>query len=147
MSDPYGSHLPVLAEVVKSVRPRQVLEYGGGHYSTPFFLAHVDELVTVECDERWAATLRADYGHEVVPGAQTTGFDLVFIDDGETASERLKTIRTVLSSPHPVVVIHDAEVPKYAKAIAALAASYSIFPTAPDTAVISATNQGARCAS
>ena len=146
MRDPYATHIRPLKALLAAEKPKRVLEYGGGPYSTGIFLScdHVELVVTVETDPDWRGLLSDMYEtrrHRVLssgtPNAQD--FDLIFIDNGTTARERVHTIRSVLSKPHPTVVIHDAEVEEYAKAIAGHPAT--VFPTRPDTAVITATKQ------
>ena len=141
--DPYASHLPILRSVLALIKPEKVLEFGAGFHSTPCFLERPElkRLISVEADPGWRKqvaehcaddrlVLRPD--KRVVPAA----FDLIFIDDGQNATERLDTIRFVLSQTHPPVVIHDAEVPQYATAIKELATMHSIYPTKPETAVV-----------
>lgn len=139
----YATHLPVLAEVMDRECPARVLEYGAGDISTRFFLAFpVEHLTSVEVDKDWRGRITTnDPRHTVLAEGQpdASDFGLIFIDDGQNAAERTETIRAVLLRPHPAVVIHDAEV--YADVIDDLATDYRIFPTAPDTAVIEATNR------
>lgn len=153
MSSAYKSHLTVLAGVLEDEVPARVLEYGAGIYSTPLFLRSsvVKQLVSVEPDADWRHRIVTDYGndrlHILANGdIDPNDFDLVFIDNGQDeaeplGAERIATLKTVLSVPHPTVVVHDAEVPEYAAVIEELAKNYRIYPTAPDTAVIEATNK------
>jgi predicted O-methyltransferase YrrM len=128
-SDRYASHLLVLGALVEAHGVERVLELGAGDYSTPAFLAApgLTRLTSVENDPEWARKVTTDDDrHEVllVEGAiadhlpPLEDYDLVFVDDSTSAYERARTIRAVLSQPHPPVVIHDAEVPEYAAAIA-----------------------------
>jgi predicted O-methyltransferase YrrM len=145
MPDEYGSHLNVLASVLDQHEPKKVLELGAGEHSTPAFLNHpaVQELVTVEDDPDWRKRIK-----EMFPSDKLTispkfdqspkDFDLVFIDNGREESERLAFIRRVLSGPHPIVLIHDADVPAYNELIKGLADDFAIFPPTPHTAVIPA---------
>lgn len=146
-TDRYASHLPVLRRLLGIHKPERVLEYGAGLHSTPLFAAYptVEKVVSVEPDPEWRQivalevadprlTLRPDAN--VMPSA----FDFVFIDCGMCIADRVPVIRAVLASKHPLVVIHDAEVPAYADAIEELATMFKIHPTAPDTAVIAASD-------
>lgn len=140
-ADPYASHIPILRALTKMLKPRAVLEFGAGDYSTSFFLSlEIESLWSVETDPAWAARAQSnDTRHTVsteVPSLH--GYDLVFIDDGKNAADREHTIRNVLSDDHPVVVIHDAEVPEYRSAITDLAAERVIYCAlaTPQTAVI-----------
>ena len=140
-ADPYASHLPVLRALVEMVKPRAVLEFGAGDYSTPFFLTlDIESLWSVETDPAWAVRAQSnDTRHTVAAEAPSlSGFDLVFIDDGKNASDREHTIRNVLKEDHPVFVIHDAEVPEYRAAIHDLASERAVFCALamPQTAVI-----------
>lgn len=140
----YGSHVPILRALLGAIRPKSVLEFGAGFHSTPLFLESPDltRVVSVESDPDWRRkvafkcddqrlVLRPD--KNVIPET----FDFIFIDDGQTAADRLETIRFVLSKRfHPPTVIHDADVPEYLQAIEELAINYSIFPTDPETAVV-----------
>lgn len=114
MSDPYATHLPVLRLVLALVKPLSVLELGAGEYSTRFFLDAGVGLTTLESDETWfhKAEGYGDFDLRLVEDMSLPPldlYDLVFIDNGTSAAERSPVIRDVLSQPHPVTVIHDAE--------------------------------------
>jgi len=139
----YDSHIPVLRSLLRSHRPETVLEFGAGIHSTPCFLecAQLKRLVSIEANPEWRKhvahlcdderlILRSD--RNVSPA----DFDLIFIDDGECAAERLETIRFVLNQDHPTTIIHDAEVPEYASAIEELAINATVYPSQPATAVV-----------
>lgn len=139
----YGSHLPALDLLLRTIKPNRVLEFGGGHFSTPRILEcpSVLDLVTVEADPEWRKVLRRSYEDprlRIRKDAPNTlqNFDLILIDDGKNAAERLETIRRVLSGSHPPTLIHDVEVSEYATALEELAINYTVFPTSPDTAVV-----------
>jgi len=145
MPDEYGSHLSVLAEVLDLHKPKRVLELGAGKYSTPAFLNHlaVEELVSIEPDAIWRERIKAEFASEKLTllaqlRRNPQDFDLVFIDNGTSEAQRLKAIKKVLSRAHPLVVIHDADVPAYNQAIADLADEFAIYPPNPHTAVIPA---------
>jgi predicted O-methyltransferase YrrM len=132
----YASHLFVLRALLATLKPRRVLEFGSGLYSTPFFLRsrRLESLVSVEEDPEWAERVRVNGDKRLVVQPQFDGslmdFDLVFIDNARAVEERAKTIRWVLSQEHPVVVIHDAETPEYARVVAELS-------PLPTTAIVS----------
>lgn len=139
----YGSHLPVLTMLLGVMRPRRVLEFGGGHHSTPAILdcPSVTKLATVEVDKKWRDELAETYPDDRLSLRRrrpeiTMSYGLILIDDGTDIAHRVRTIRYVLSQQHPPVMIHDAEVPEYATAIEEFAINYSVFPTNPDTAVV-----------
>lgn len=140
--------MSVLRAVLNTHKPKRVLEYGAGLYSTPLFLSrpHVEQLVSVEPDADWRHRIRNANDdprlHMLAAGDfKPSDFDLIFIDNGQDGAtplggERAQTIRDVLSKKHPIVVVHDAEFPAYATAIEEYAINFSVFPTAPDTCVI-----------
>jgi predicted O-methyltransferase YrrM len=140
----YGSHAQILESVLRSVRPKRVLEYGAGDHSTSIILAHpaVEVLVSYEPDQEWKQKVRDKHkGDERLRFTESKdhspqNFDLVFIDDGTNENQRVETIEHVLSQAHPTVVIHDANNLHYAEVIGRLSDDYSIFPTDPDTAVV-----------
>lgn len=138
----YATHLPILRGLCNLISPRNVLEFGAGKFSTPFFLSvtSVEKLVSVETDPEWARKVK-----EACPDSRLTvrktapnpkDFDLVFIDDGHYPPERVKTIRKVLSKEHPPVVIHDAEVPEYRTEIRGCERSILFCLDTPQTAFI-----------
>ena len=57
-----ASHMPVLMELVEIARPKRVLEFGCGYYSTRLFVDACEEVVSVEEDDAWAEEMRALYG-------------------------------------------------------------------------------------
>jgi predicted O-methyltransferase YrrM len=130
----YASHLIALKALLATLKPRRILEFGSGLYSTSFFLRsrRLESLVSVEDDPEWAEQVRANGDKRLVVQPRFDGslmdFDLVFIDSGRTVEERTKTIRWVLRQEHPVVAIHDAET--YARVIAELS-------PLPTTAIVS----------
>jgi predicted O-methyltransferase YrrM len=111
----YASHLPVLRRLFQGAEIRTVLEFGGGLYSTPWFLKHLPpngRLNTVERDPEWAEKVRTNDQRHVVSAVRSSTWDadLVFIDDGDSVAERIKTIRqAVKAKPKGLVVIHDFE--------------------------------------
>ena len=138
----YGSHRAVLRALLAQAKPKSVLEFGAGLNSTPEFLARpeLERLVSIEPDKEWRRTVaRECKDQRLVLRAKLnespSDFDFVFIDDGQNADERVKTINLVLSPDHPLTVIHDADVAEYQTAIKESAMTYCIIPTDPPTAV------------
>jgi hypothetical protein len=144
--DDYATHLPVLELVCALAKPRTALELGVGHHSTPFLLGCVERLTSIETDSEWAARfpdhpdLRLLEPLDIPDPAE---FDLVFIDNGSGADQthresvREQTIRAILSTEHPIVVIHDAENPRYARVIIESESSFHVFrDETPHTAVV-----------
>jgi hypothetical protein len=143
VSADYGSHLPVLEAVVGLIKPRSVLELGGGLHSTPFFLSQpLERLVSVETDPKWRrriadlgdSRLRVHTNLDYLKRDSLAGFDLIFIDDGTCAEDRESSIRWVLGQKRPPTIIHDAEV--YDTVIDEFTSDYAVIPTNPDTAVV-----------
>lgn len=140
----YASHLDVLESICLQSPPKRVLEFGAGDYSTAFFLGleGLAKLVSVEVSPRWRARLEERYdGHprfelRASAPAKLTGYDLIFIDDGQDRAERSQTIDLVLGAPHSEpVVLHDAE--EYEDVIQRWTERYEIYGAeAPRTAVI-----------
>lgn len=133
--DPYDSHLPVLKALLSLIPMRNVLEFGSGAFSTPFFLGLSDlkKLVSVETDPRWYIRVETEHkGDKRFQIAKKRpqnleGFDFVFVDDGENPAQRVETINWILGQDHPPVVIHDAEVPEYREAIEASDSNHVTF--------------------
>lgn len=141
--DEYASHLPVLEALSWIIPMRRVLEFGAGIYSTPFFLGlpGCRQLVSVETDSEWRERIKKKYPDprlrlRTTRPSTLTNFDLVFIDDGDEADQREKTIRWVLGRPHPPVVIHDSEVVRYREAIEELSPDHFTFHTDPRTELV-----------
>jgi hypothetical protein len=107
---------------MRTGRFQRILELGSGDYSTSVFLSYpcVEVLTSVEPIAEWRERIdRGDRRHEILeqlPSARSLlSYSLVMIDNGGTSTvkqeredERRSTIRTVLSQPHPLVVVHDA---------------------------------------
>lgn len=141
MADRYASHLPVLRSLLAVLRPSRILEFGAGLHSTPLFVRSGAKVVSIEPDPEWrqrvalaceSPNLALRPTSAVIPA----DFDLVFIDNGVSIPERISAIRFVLTQPHPVTAIHDAEVPEYATAIEELAIKHETLKTDPDTCVV-----------
>jgi hypothetical protein len=142
MSDPYATHLPVLRAVLKTYEPKRVLELGIGMHSTPLFLNAGVSLTSLETNGSWfcRAENLADFDIRLVDDIPAslpslTDYDLVFVDDSDNATDRERTIRAVLSQPHPLTVIHDAEVPEYRAAMKELSDPLFICAMTPHTAL------------
>ena len=151
MSDPYGSHEPIL-RALAGLSPQQVLETGSGAYSTRLLLDSdvfptVRRVVSIETDPTWAAAARnlGDDRHQLVlcenvsellPLLDLRPYGLIFIDDSESLHDRAASIRAIAQcAPFGVpVVVHDFEQPAY-QAAAQPFESIVPFPTDPGTAV------------
>mgnify|MGYP000875158010 CR=1 FL=1 len=139
----YGTHHMVLKALGVDPRIRRVVEFGGGRYSTSYFLRrdvfyHLVSLVTVETNACWRRMLKAWHEDdnrwlladtreeglhlsEYEPSGWFAFTDVVLIDDGVTPQQRVDTIAALndlMMQPYTqfrgVVVIHDYENPLYA---------------------------------
>lgn len=140
--DPYASHLPILRAVLAAYKPKRVLELGSGPHSTPLFLDAGVKLTSLETDDDWfmQAEERGDFDVRLVENVAEslpalTDYDLVFVDDSDTLDDRLATIRAALSQPHPLTVLHDAEVPEYRAAITELSRCIFVCTVDPHVAI------------
>jgi predicted O-methyltransferase YrrM len=153
----YATHLPILVGLARSGTVRSVLELGCGYYSTLTFLNRavfpdLQLLHSYETDPRWAGAVKASTHTDsrsrlhLVDGqiadslAETNleSYDLILVDDSETAADRMKTIRTLVdrSPQRPLVVLHDFEVPEYAKVAKSFQHRYAFRVFNPETGVV-----------
>ena len=88
--DAYASHLPVLTALINTDKPKRVLEFGAGLYSTPLFLEKCEYVVSVEKNADWFQRIAIEYPNAnlVTEPPSIAGFDLIFIDDGQDSAER-----------------------------------------------------------
>jgi hypothetical protein len=133
LENPYSTHAPVLIGLSKTLRPKRVVEFGGGAVSTRLFLdrnffPQLEKLITLEDDAAWAHQLNqwhaGDDRFEVRhPGdrddllkMELDKADLVFVDNAQSAHERAKTVYNVLQIQRKfMLVVHDAEKREYAR--------------------------------
>lgn len=153
----YATHLPILVGLGRSVTVRSVLELGCGKYSTLTFLNRdvfpdLQLLHSYETDPVWAATIRASTDTDsrstlnLVDGliadslAHTNleDYDLIFVDDSENADDRTKTIRRLVERRprQPIIVLHDFEVPVYAKMAKSFRHRYPFRVFNPETGIL-----------
>ena len=142
MIDPYATHLPVLRAVLATYSPKRVLELGAGPHSTPLFLEAGVRLTSLETNAEWfmKAEEKANFDIRLVENAADslpplTRYDLVFVDDSHDAEHREQTLRAVLSQPHPLTVIHDAEIPEYRMVMRELSDPLYVCALEPQTAL------------
>ena len=131
----YQTHLPVLLNLAQTLKPRKIVEFGMGHYSTSVFLNRdvfpaVEQLISFEDDREWFNAMNEKHGHDarfharlVSPPMWRTAiqlkaeeWDLIFVDDSRTEIERAKTLLALRLTrgitKRPAVVIHDVELPR-----------------------------------
>jgi predicted O-methyltransferase YrrM len=141
--DPYASHLPTLRAVLRTYSPKRVLELGTGPHSTSLFIEAGVTLTSLETSGAWHEKAQGygEFDLRLVDDVATclpslTDYDLVFVDDSDNLADRERSIRAVLSQPHPLTVIHDAEVPEYRTAIRELGNGIFVCTHAPHTAIV-----------
>ena len=118
----YSSHLSVFETIFNSFRINNVLEFGLGEYSTPFFASRSQFVVSIEQESKdWFNKTREKINspnwHPVFQqdpsvifkyfDAQQIKFDLVFSDG--LAPTRCLVANMALERNVPIVVLHDAE--------------------------------------
>lgn len=135
--NPFATAVPILIGLSRILKPKRVLEFGSGEYSTLTFLnrlafPELKHLTSFETDPFWAERIRGLVGDDsrlaldIVSGAMADAvnnvdldaYDMIFIDDSTDSAERVATIKAV-SSRRPklsVVVIHDYEFGPYREA-------------------------------
>ena len=126
---PYATHMPILVGLGLLCRPRKVIEFGSGEFSTALFLDRsvfptVEEVVSFENDAVWFSQISSRLVGDArlhmqsisgemasVISTSTLSGDLIFIDDESSAVLRSHTVAAVARGcPDGVpVVMHDAE--------------------------------------
>lgn len=126
MTDVYATHLPILQTLGKLFSINRVLELGAGHYSTPVFLDRqyypdLKLLVSFESDLGWrdaVSEMITDHRGIVLYSEDMAAtirrlhdldeYQLIFIDNGATVSQRVEAIEAVIDrKPNGLLVIHD----------------------------------------
>jgi hypothetical protein len=133
--DRFATHLPVLIGIGCLRELRTVLELGSGWHSTRAFLDRqafpdLRRLLSLEDDPRWAIRVRRRTGgddrHTLVVARPLlsafteldfSSFDLVLVDDGQSAAARCATLRHLSARTPRVLVVHDFENPAYAAVV------------------------------
>jgi hypothetical protein len=127
-SNGYGTHIPLLASVVATAPPGDVLELGVGHFSSPLLnmlcKAMGRELTSVEESADWLWNIRdlEGPGHTLVvasdpynwiptlesllPPRVAGHWSVVFVDHGRTNQDRMAALRW-LENRADFIVVHD----------------------------------------
>ena len=120
--DNYSSHLLVFEKIFETFEVGNVLEFGPGKYSTPFFIKRCKSVVSVEQESReWYEKLKSEINSpnwnfifqqnpQVIFGQFDTAgerFDLVF-SDGAHQTRHLAA-NMAMERNVPLVVLHDVE--------------------------------------
>jgi predicted O-methyltransferase YrrM len=159
-SNPYATHVPVLA-ALSLLRPYQrIVELGSGVFSTTAFLnrtvfPQVEHLLSIENDNEWFVRVRdlvcTDSRASLVnvtgpialslSDAYIEQADLVMIDDSTDASSRAATIRAVLPRlrSDALMVIHDFEIQAYRDASKCIRSQFMFDVWQPCTGLLSHT--------
>lgn len=122
----YGTHIPLLASVVATAPPGDILELGTGNFSSPLLSAMCKAmgrmLHSVEEKEEWLYNIRDleaahhalwtasdPYNYMPTVEAKTSGqFAVVFIDQGRTNQDRMAALRW-LADRAGFIVVHDTK--------------------------------------
>ena len=109
-------------------------------------------LHSYETDNGWATTMKEvidgdsraslnvvdGYMASVLERVNPDEYDLIFVDDSNNASERVRTIKALAESRavSPLIVIHDFEVPDYINVARQFRYRYSFKAFNPETGVV-----------
>jgi hypothetical protein len=128
--EPYATHVPVLVGVAAVLRPKRLIEFGSGSFSTLSFMDDVafpslEQVNSYENNKEWFEQVQqrtrgnsridlqyfAGDMYQAVAGADVAAADMIFLDDSPTAEERVKTVKEVsrLGRNGPVAILHDYE--------------------------------------
>jgi len=102
-----GSHVPVL-EYALTVTTGPILEFGGGHWSTPVLRGSGRPVTTIEPNERWAGELKRMFpGLDLrpTPPPVSDDYDFIFFDH-DPEDKRLPTLEA-WRGHFRVGVVHD----------------------------------------
>ena len=126
--EPYATHVPVLVGVAAACKPKLLIEYGSGTFSTLCFLDDVafpslQKVESYENNREWLEQIQKKIPqnalvnlhfvegemYHAVEGANTTNASMIFIDDSPSAEARVPTVKEVARccGTEPVVVLHD----------------------------------------
>src|ERR1035438_5976913 len=128
--EPYATHIPVLIGVAAAIKPKILIEFGCGTFSTLSFQDEVvfpslERVESYENDGAWfdqiRKTLRSSAKihpqlvegamHRAVHAASTHRAGMIFIDDSPSTRERALSVAEVARccGAEPVAVVHDSD--------------------------------------
>jgi hypothetical protein len=128
--EPYATHVPVLVGVAAAYRPKLLIEFGAGSFSTLSFMDEIafpwlEEVRSYENNEQWLEQIQeksrgnsrvnlqyvAGDMYQAVAKANVAAADMIFLDDSPTAQARVPTVKEVsrLCGERPIVILHDYE--------------------------------------
>jgi hypothetical protein len=125
---PYATHIPVLVGVAAAIKPRRLIEFGCGTFSTLSFLDDVafpsiEVVDSYENNKEWFEQISRELPpnspirlhlvigdmYRTIDGASTPDASMIFVDDSPSAEERVQTVQGIARccGTEPVVVLHD----------------------------------------
>lgn len=125
--DGNSTHLPVLGAVREIMMPQTVIEYGCGHFSTPWLLEHMPLVTSIELRAEWVDKVKLQLAPHLANRwtpvvvedelAYTLKYypraDMMLIDGGNaTARPPLATV-CMRNNLAAVIAMHDTESPGY----------------------------------
>jgi hypothetical protein len=123
--DNYSTHLPLLEKIFSVMdKPKTVLEFGMGNFSTQFFIEKSENTISIEMQsEEWYNDMFKKFssnsnwsphlylGPETFMGFKFTSVDLCFVDGhGETRPE---CVNHMMNLNCPIIIAHDTETSSY----------------------------------
>lgn len=155
-ANPYATHVPVLIGLAIILKPKRIVEFGSGIYSTLTFLnnavfTELTQFDSYENDRQWfmhvvelvpkehQTSLHLTEGavHSVVEASALQGYDLIFVDDSRNSLQRAETIERIVecqtSSP---ILIHDFEHKIYQKATKNVSHMFIFSALNPNTGIV-----------
>jgi len=124
----YATHLPILKFVFEYMKPKNVMEWGMGAYSTPFFLDHCDSVYSFETSEEWYNKIvekykeRSNFRYSIDGKASAVletlneiisegkKYDLVFNDGGDDSRHIIAQTAQYWAQ---VIISHDTQEKQY----------------------------------
>ena len=124
-SNAYGSHMPVLKKYIEDFKPKTVFEFGCGDNSTPLFIEHCKNVISIEMQKpEWFMKMLKKHGgklgfylfcmlgKDTAPeylSTQPSRFDLIFVDG---SMSRWLQINAAIAKTD-VIITHDVGQPCY----------------------------------
>lgn len=153
---PFKTHLPILKELNKKFKFKNILELGSGNYSTKLFLnkkvfSSLESLVTVEDCYMWYKKTKKKFNSkklkivfskkisETIKNISIRKYDLIFIDNSMISDEREKTIKNLCSRKlsNQIIIIHDYEHYPYRFASQKIKYKYRFTCLTPNVGILS----------
>lgn len=126
--DPYSSHLPLLRVLIAAFKPKHIVEFGPGNFSTELFLNSGAKVMSIEMQESaWYQAIKKKHAVQLKNnqldlhlslGADAflsleypEHIDLAFIDGH--ADSRPETANLMFEKKAGIVIVHDFEYKGY----------------------------------